>query len=100
MIAIVFTMYFLSIQQVVWAQDAPPSPCAAIKQLDAQVTQSRDQISELLLRYTERHPLVVDARKNLEKLETELAAQVARAKSQGIVCPARDSQTGRPSPPR
>jgi len=97
--AIVLAMCCFSFRQVAWAQDAPSSPCDAIKQLDAQVAQTREQISELLLRYSELHPFVTNARKNLEKLQTELASQVVSAKSQGIVCPASESQTGRPSPP-
>jgi uncharacterized protein involved in exopolysaccharide biosynthesis len=98
--ATVFTMFCLSPQSAVLAQDARPSPCDAIRQLDAQVTQSREQISELLVRYSERHPFVIDARKDLERLETALAAQVALAKSQGMVCPASQSQTETASPPR
>src|SRR5262245_52827982 len=96
--AIICTTFYLLLQPVVLAQGAPSS-CDAIAQLDGQVMRSRSQLSNLLLQYTERHPFVVEARKNLEKLETALTEQVALAKSKGIVCPSPESQRKKASSP-
>jgi hypothetical protein len=85
--ATVSAMLFSSLPLVVLAQ-AAPSPCDGIKQLEAQAAQSREQISKLRVRYTEKHPEVLAARGNLERLETSLKQQVSLAKSQGIACPA------------
>jgi uncharacterized protein involved in exopolysaccharide biosynthesis len=94
--ATIFTMFCLSLQPVVLAQDAPLPPCDAVKRLDAQATQSREELSKLLISYTELHPAVIAKRKNIEELEAARAAQVALAKSQGIVCPTKPEIAAQP----
>jgi hypothetical protein len=84
--ATVSAMLSASLPLVVLAQVAP-SPCDGIKQREAQIAESREQISKLRVRYTEKHPEVLAARRKLERLETSLEQQVLLAKSQGIACP-------------
>jgi len=49
-----------------------------IKELQGQIGQTRQQIEQLLIKYTEAHPRVVEARTSLTVLEAELAEQTER----------------------
>lgn len=47
----------------------------------SQIAQTRAHLDELLLKYTDRHPDVIDARKNLAVLESRRAAEIESLRS-------------------
>lgn len=69
-----------------FSQGQPSSVCDTIKQLHRRYAELHQQFAQLQLRYTEQHPDVQAASLRLASLEGALAAEKARAKSQGLAC--------------
>jgi uncharacterized protein involved in exopolysaccharide biosynthesis len=68
------------------SQGQPLSVCDTIKQLHGRYAEARQQLAQLQRRYTETHPDVVATYERLASLEGTLAAEKARAASQGLDC--------------
>ncbi len=73
------------------ARDVGSPTCASspgIQQLNDRINAYRQQVGQQLQRYGEQHPEVLAAKARLASAEADLAVEVARLASVGVVCPA------------
>jgi uncharacterized protein involved in exopolysaccharide biosynthesis len=78
------------VDELALAQPASTT-CDTIGQLNGRADEYRQQLSKLRDRYTEDHPDVVRLRRALANVETTLADENERARSQGVVCDRSES---------
>jgi len=77
-----------AVDQAAMADALSPQNIQAATALDEQVRESRKQLNELLLRFTERHPDVIALKEKIQRLEGQRASQFASVRqTNGTVVP-------------